>query len=156
MAVEALVGVPMPSLPAWSRILQHLGLVSLPGKPIRPMNAAHAVTFQRDSLALILPIAGGLPRVFFGLAAASALAAIAASASAQLVTIANTVSDDLYYGLLNKTASPGRRLLIAPLRHAGLFVCSFLWPAKAGASTPSDGLSRLSLSAPEPFLPFSC
>src|SRR5208283_4415048 len=104
MAGEALVGVPVPSLPTWSRILQHLGLISLPGNQFDPMNAAHTVTFERDSLALILPIASGLPRVFFGLAAASALAAIAASASGQLVAIANTVSDDLYFGFLNKNA----------------------------------------------------
>ncbi len=135
MAVEALVGVPMPSLPAWSRILQHLGLVSLPGNQFDPMNAAHAVTFQRDSLALILPIAGGLPRVFFGLVAASALAAIAASASAQLVTIANTVSDDLYFGLLSKTASPGRRLLIA--RFAMLVFCVFVFVASQSRNIDS-------------------
>ena len=96
MAMEALVGVPMPSLPAWSKLLQHLGLVSLPGNQFDPMNAAHAVTFQRDSVALILPLAGGLPRVFFGLTAVSALAAMAASATAQLVAIANSVSDESY------------------------------------------------------------
>jgi cation/acetate symporter len=121
MAMEALVGVPMPSLPAWSKLLQHLGLVSLPGNQFDPMNAAHAVTFQRDTVALILPLAGGLPRVFFGLTAVSALAAMAASASSQLVAIANSVSDDLYAGFLNKTATPGSRLLLA--RFTMLVVC---------------------------------
>ena len=139
MAVEALVGVPMPSLPAWSRILQHLGLVSLPGNQFDPMNAAHAVTFQRDSLALILPIAGGLPRVFFGLVAASALAAIAASASAQLVTIANTVSDDLYFGLLSKTASPGRPAAHRPFRHAGFLCVRFCGQPKPEHQFPPMG-----------------
>lgn len=115
MAVEALVGVPAPSLPAWSRVLQHLGLVSLPVNQFDPMNAARNVSFERDTLALILPVAAGLPRVFFGLAAASALAAISACASGQLVAIANTVSDDLYAGFLNKSASPARRLLAARL-----------------------------------------
>jgi cation/acetate symporter len=66
-------------------------------------------------VALILPVAGSLPRVFFGLAAASALSAISACASGHLVAIANTVSDDLYSGFLNKSASPARRLLAARL-----------------------------------------
>ncbi len=133
MAVEALVGVPMPSLPAWSRLLQHLGLVTLPGNQFDPMNAAHSVTFQRDTLALILPIAGGLPRVFFGLAGASALAAIAASASAQLLAIANTVSDDLFGGFLSKSATPGRRLLLPALPcWFSAQLCS--WPARTGTS----------------------
>jgi cation/acetate symporter len=115
MAVEALVGVPAPNLPAWSRILQQLGLVALPGNQFDPLNAARAVTFQRDSVALILPVAGSLPRVFFGLAAASALAALAACAAGHLVAIANIVSDDLYHGLLSRAASPARRLFIARL-----------------------------------------
>lgn len=115
MAIEALVGVPMPSLPAWSRILQHLSLVSLPVNQFDPMNAARNVSFERDTVALLLPIAGSLPRVFFGLTAASALAAISACASGQLVAIANTVSDDVYSGFLNKGASPTRRLLAARL-----------------------------------------
>jgi cation/acetate symporter len=115
MAVEALVGVPAPNLPAWGRILQQLGLVTLPGNQFDPVNAVRAVTFQRDSLALILPVAGSLPRVFFGLAAASALAALAACAAGHLVALANTVSDDLYHGFLSKGASPARRLFIARL-----------------------------------------
>ena len=127
MAVEALVGVPVPNLPAWSRALQQLGLVALPGNRFDTMNAAQAVTFQRDTLALILPVAGGLPRVFFGLAAAAALAALASCASAQLVATANSMSDDLYCGFMNKSASPARRLLAARL--AMLLVISVVFVA---------------------------
>lgn len=115
MAIEGLAGIPVSNLPSWSRILQQLGLVSLPGSQFGSLGPAQQVTFQRDSLALILPIAGGLPRVFFGLAGASALAAISACAAGQLVAIGNTLSDDLYHGFLNKNASPGRRLLFARL-----------------------------------------
>ncbi len=132
MAVEALVGVPAPSLPVWSRLLQHLGLVSLPGNQFDPMNAAHSVTFQRDSLALILPIAGGLPRVFFGLVATSALAAIVASASSQLLATANAVSDDLFGGFLSRSATPGRRLLIA--RFTMLVLCAVAFAASQSRS----------------------
>ena len=73
MAMEALVGVPASDLPAWARTLQQLGLISLPRNAFDTLNpAAQRVTFERDTLALILPLAGSLPRVFFGLAAASA------------------------------------------------------------------------------------
>jgi cation/acetate symporter len=113
MVIDALVGVPVSDLPTWSKALQQLGLVSLPGNQFDQLNAAQRVTFQRDSLALILPMAGNLPRVFFGLAAASALAALSACAAGHLVTIANTASDDLFHGFWNKSASPARRLLVA-------------------------------------------
>ncbi len=125
MAIEALVGVPLPNLPSWARVLQQLDLVTLPGNQFDPMNAARGVSFQRDSLALILPVAASLPRVFFGLAAASALAVISACAGGHLVAMANTVSDDLYYGFLRKNASPGRRLLIARL--AMLLFCVLIF-----------------------------
>ncbi len=124
MAIEALVGVPVSDLPTWAKALQQLGLVSMSGSQFDQFSAAQRVTFQRDSVALILPVAGSLPRVFFGLAAASALAAVAACASGHLVAIANTVSDDLYGGMLNKSASTARRLLIAraAMLFAGFFV----------------------------------
>jgi cation/acetate symporter len=115
MAVQGLIGVPAPNLPTWGKALQQLGLVTLPLNQFDTLNAAGRVTFQRDTVALLLPIAGGLPRVFLGLAAASALAALSACAAGHLVAIANTVSDDLYFGNVNTSAPPSRRFLIARL-----------------------------------------
>jgi cation/acetate symporter len=147
MAVEALVGIPAPNLPAWSRALQQLGLVSLPAGRFDTMNAAQGVTFQRDTLALILPVAGNLPRVFFGLAAAAALAALSSCASGHLVAMANTMSDDLYYGALNKGASPARRLLVARL--AMLLAATVVFAITQGREVDSLRwvLSAFSLSA---------
>ncbi|ADP72335.1 Na+/solute symporter [Rhodomicrobium vannielii ATCC 17100] len=124
MAVEALIGVPVSDLPAWARALQQLGFISLPGNQFEQLGGAQRVTFQPDSLALILPMAGQLPRVFFGLAAAALLAAIAACAAGHLVALANTVSDDIYHGTLRRNASPARRLLVARLSMIvfGIFV----------------------------------
>ncbi len=147
MAIEALVGVPVPSLPAWSRVLQHIGLVSLPANQFDPMNATRHVSFERDSVAFILPIAGSLPRVFFGLTAASALAAIAACASGHLVAIANTVSDDLYLGFLNKGASPGRRLLVARLTMLLLSVLVFIAVQNRAIDSLRWVIAAFSLSA---------
>jgi cation/acetate symporter len=147
MAIEALVGVPIPSLPAWSRILQHIGLVSLPANQFDPMNATRNVSFERDSVAFILPIAGSLPRVFFGLTGASALAAISACASGHLVAIANTVSDDLYLGFLNKGASPGRRLLVARLTMLLLSVLVFVVTQSRAIDSLRWVIAAFSLSA---------
>jgi len=147
MAVESLVGVPIPNLPAWSRTLQQLGLVTLPANRFDTMNASQAVTFQRDSLALILPIAGGLPRVFFGLAAAAALAALAACASGQLVATANMISDDVYHGNFNTSASPGRRLSVARFAMLGVSILAFLVSQSQQADPLPWVLSAFSFSA---------
>jgi cation/acetate symporter len=124
MAVEALIGVPVSDLPTWARALQQLGFISLPGNQFEQLGGSQRVTFQPDSLALILPMAGQLPRVFFGLAAAALLAAVSACAAGHLVALANTVSDDIYHGILKRSASPARRLLVARLSMIvfGLFI----------------------------------
>jgi cation/acetate symporter len=147
MAVESLVGVPIPQLPAWSRTLQQLGLVTLPANRFDTINASQAVTFQRDSLALILPIAGGLPRVFFGLAAAAAMAAIASCASGQLVSIANIISDDIYYGSLRKSASPGQRLLVARTAMLAISIGAFFVSQTQSVDALRWVLSAFALSA---------
>jgi cation/acetate symporter len=147
MATEALLGVALPDLPTWSQLLKQLGLVTIPANQFDTIGTAQRVLFQRDSLAFVLPVAGGLPRVFFGLAAAAALAALSACASAQLAAIGTIVSDDLYFGTLNKGASPARRLLIARLFMllCGLAVLVIL---QKGAPDPLRWvIAALSLSA---------
>ncbi len=148
MAVEALIGVPASDLPAWARTLQQLGLINLPANQFDTFNAAaQRVTFHRDSLALILPMAGNLPRVFFGLAAASALAALSACAAGHLVAAANTVSDDVYHGTLNKTASPGRRLLVARLSMLLFAVLAFIIMQNLAADPLRWAIAAFSLSS---------
>jgi cation/acetate symporter len=153
MAVEALVGVPAPNLPAWSRALQQLGLVSLPANRFDTIGAAQGVTFQRDTVALILPLAANLPRVFFGLAAAAALAALAACASGQLVAIATMVSDDLYYGGFNKSASPSARLLVARLSMMLFCIAVFMVAQNQPIDSLRWAVSAFSLSAGTFFAP---
>ena len=148
MAVEALVGVPASDLPAWARALQQLGLINLPANQYDSFNAAaQRVTFHRDSLALILPVAGNLPRVFFGLAAASALAALSACAAGHLVAVANTVSDDVYHAFLNKAASPGRRLMVARLTMLIFAVAVFIIAQNVAADPLRWAIAAFSLSS---------
>lgn len=115
MTLEQLVGLSPSEIPAWGRVLQQLGFVSLPVNQFDPLSASSRVTFQRDTIALVLPVAGSLPRVFLGIAAAAALAALSACAAGHLVAIANTVSDDLYHGAVHRSASNSRRFLVARL-----------------------------------------
>ncbi len=148
MVVEALIGVPGSDLPAWARMLQQLGLINLPASQFDTFNVgAQRVTFYRDSLALILPMAGNLPRVFFGLAAASALAALSACAAGHLAAAANTVSDDVYHGFLNKTASPGRRLLVARLSMLFFAVLAFIIMQNGTADPLRWAIAAFSLSS---------
>jgi cation/acetate symporter len=153
MAVEALAGVPVSNLPAWSHILQQLGLVSLQDNQFDPMSAARAVSFQRDSLALILPVAGTLPRVFFGLVAASALAAISACASGHLTAIGNTVSDDLYHGVLSPRSSPARQLAVARFSMLAACVVAFLFAERQTADPLRWVIAAFSLSSGTFFAP---
>ena len=148
MAVDALIGTPASDLPVWARALQQLGLISLPANQFDSFNAAaQRVTFQRDSLALILPVAGSLPRVCFGLAAASALAALSACAAGHLVAMANTVSDDVYHEFLNKAASPGRRLLMARLTMLLLAVTAFIMTQNLATDPLRWAIAAFSLSS---------
>ncbi len=148
MAIEALIGVPASDLPAWAKALQQLGLISLPGNQFDSLNAAaQRVTFQRDTVVLILPVAGNLPRVFFGLAAASALAALSACAAGHLVAVANSVSDDLYHGLVNKSASPARRLLVARLAMLLFGVLVFIITQNRAADPFRWAIAAFSLSS---------
>ncbi len=148
MAVEALIGAPASDLPAWAKALQQLGLISLPVNQFDSFNAAaQSVMFHRDSLALILPAAGNLPRVFFGLAAAAALAALSACAAGHLVAVANTVSDDIYHGALNKAASPARRLMAARLMMFILASAAFVVAESAAVDPLRWVLAAFSLSS---------
>ncbi len=148
MALELLVGVPASDLPAWARALQQLGLISLPGNQFDSLNAAaQRVTFQRDSVALILPVAGNLPRVFFGLAAASALAALSACAAGHLTAVANAFSDDIYHGLVNRAASPGRRLTVARLAMLFAGLLTFIATQYMVADPLRWAIAALSLSS---------
>jgi cation/acetate symporter len=154
MAIEALVGVPASDLPAWARALQQLGFISLPVNQFDSLSpGAQRVMFQRDTLALILPVAGNLPRVFFGLAAASALAALSACAAGHLVALANSASDDLYHGLVNRSASPARRLLVARLAMLLFAVIVFLITQNQSADPLRWAIEAFSLSAGTFFAP---
>jgi len=62
---------------------------------------------------LATPEIAGLPYVISGLVAAGGLAAALSTADGLLLTIANALSHDLYYKIINPKASPGVRITVS-------------------------------------------
>jgi cation/acetate symporter len=73
------------------------------------------LSISPDMIILAAPEITGLPYVISGLVAAGALAAALSTADGLLLTIANAISHDVYYHLVNKSASHQRRVTIAKI-----------------------------------------
>jgi len=73
------------------------------------------LSISPDMIILAAPEIAGLPYVISGLVAAGALAAALSTADGLLLTIANAISHDVYYHLVNKSATHQRRVTIAKI-----------------------------------------
>ncbi|MFM6922558.1 MAG: sodium:solute symporter family transporter, partial [Polynucleobacter victoriensis] len=71
------------------------------------------ISISPDMIILAAPEIAGLPYVISGLVAAGALAAALSTADGLLLTIANAFSHDIYYHLIDKTASHQKRVTAA-------------------------------------------
>ncbi len=71
------------------------------------------ITLGQDVIVLATPEIVGLPYVISGLVAAGGLAAALSTADGLLLTIANALSHDVYYKMVNPNASTQRRLVMA-------------------------------------------
>jgi cation/acetate symporter len=71
------------------------------------------IVLGQDIIVLATPEIAGLPYVVSGLVAAGGLAAALSTADGLLLTIANALSHDVYYKMLDPHASTKRRLTIA-------------------------------------------
>ena len=70
-------------------------------------------TIAADTIVLATPEIAGLPYVIAGLVAAGGLAAALSTADGLLLAIANALSHDVYYQMVDHTASTKRRLTVA-------------------------------------------
>jgi cation/acetate symporter len=68
---------------------------------------------QNDAIVISTPEIAGLPYVIAGLVAAGGLAAALSTADGLLLAIANALSHDIYYRMIDKDASTQRRLIVA-------------------------------------------
>jgi len=110
-----LVGSSFANLPAWAANWAKvdptlLSIVDINGDGI--VQLAEIVLGQ-DIIVLATPEIAGLPYVISALVAAGGLAAALSTADGLLLTIANALSHDVYYKMLDPHASTKRRLAIA-------------------------------------------
>jgi cation/acetate symporter len=71
------------------------------------------ITIGNDLIVLAMPEIAGLPYVISGLVAAGGLAAALSTADGLLLTIANALSHDVYYKMVDPNAPSTRRLVVS-------------------------------------------
>ena len=70
---------------------------------------------SRDGVALSLPIMAGLPFILVVFAATAGIAATLAAGAAHAFAVGTTISNDLYHGMIHRSATPGKRMIVARL-----------------------------------------
>jgi len=93
-----------------------------------------------DIIVLATPEIGGLPYVVSGMVAAGGLAAALSTADGLLLTIANALSHDLYYKMIDPNASTARRVTLSKI----LLLVVALAAASVAAQKPADILFLVS------------
>jgi cation/acetate symporter len=98
------------------------------------------ISIGGDIIVLATPEIGGLPYVVSGLVAAGGLAAALSTADGLLLTIANALSHDLYYKVIDPNASTARRVMVSK----ALLLVVALCAAYVAAQKPADILFLVS------------
>jgi cation/acetate symporter len=93
-----------------------------------------------DIIVLATPEIGGLPYVISGMVAAGGLAAALSTADGLLLTIANALSHDLYYKMIDPNAPTSRRVALSK----ALLLVVALCAAGVAAQKPADILFLVS------------
>jgi cation/acetate symporter len=111
-----LVGTPYAELPAWAAAWQKVDGGAL--LTLRDWNGDGIVQLAEmridpDVVVLATPEIAGLPYVISGLVAAGGLAAALSTADGLLLTMANALSHDLYYKMIDPNASTSKRIAIS-------------------------------------------
>ena len=137
-----LIGTPIDQLPAWVAAWNKvdptlLSIVDMNKDGILQLNE---MSIGGDIVVLATPEIGGLPYVISGLVAAGGLAAALSTADGLLLTIANALSHDLYYKMIDPNASTERRVTISK----ALLLIVALAAATVAAQKPADILFLVS------------
>ena len=107
------VGSSLNILPDWVASWGRVGLVRIEDLNGDGILQLAELSLNTDVIVLATPEIAGLPYVVSGLVAAGGLAAALSTADGLLLTIANALSHDLYYKVINPKASAHRRLVIS-------------------------------------------
>ena len=133
---SALVGSSFASLPAW---VSNWAAVDKTLMSITDINKDGIVQLAEiviggDLIVLATPEIAGLPYVISGLVAAGGLAAALSTADGLLLTIANALSHDVYYKMIDPNAPTVRRLAVSK----GLLLVVALIAAYVTSLKPGD------------------
>ena len=150
-----IIGRDLASIRPWLFTWGELGLIQICGKnavnPEAILAACKAIAghpgvvrlqdfvINTDVIVLSTPEIAGLPYVISGLVAAGGLAAALSTADGLLLAIANALSHDIYYKMLDPNAPTFRRLLVARV----LLVIVAIGAAATAATKPSDILAMV-------------
>jgi cation/acetate symporter len=112
---NVLVGTPFDKLPAWvgSWAKVDPALLSIADINKDGILQLGEMRIGGDIIVLATPEIAGLPYVISGLVAAGGLAAALSTADGLLLTIANALSHDLYYKMIDPNASTAKRVMIS-------------------------------------------
>ncbi len=139
---SVLVGTPFTELPRWisewSRVDPSLLSVADVNKD--GIFQLGEMKIGGDIIVLATPEIAGLPYVISGMVAAGGLAAALSTADGLLLTIANALSHDLYYKMINPNAPTSRRVMISKILLLFVALCAAL----VAAQKPADILFLVS------------
>ena len=139
---NGLVGSSFDNLPAWVSAWSKVdpSLLSLTDINKDGLVQLNELSIGSDIIVLATPEIAGLPYVVSGLIAAGGLAAALSTADGLLLTVANALSHDLYYKLIDPKASTARRVTISKM----LLLVVALAAAYVAAQKPADILFLVS------------
>ena len=137
-----LVGTPFDQLPAWVSAWHKvdpslLSVVDINKDNILQLNE---LSMSGDVVVLLTPELAGLPYVISGLVAAGGLAAALSTADGLLLTIANSLGHDLYFKMIDPSASTVSRVTVSKI----LLLIVALLAAYVAAQKPADILFLVS------------
>jgi cation/acetate symporter len=140
--LSTLVGTPFDRLPEWISAWNRVDptLLSVTDVNRDGLLQLGEMKIGGDIIVLATPAIGGLPYVISGMVAAGGLAAALSTADGLLLTIANALSHDLYYKMIDPNAPTARRVAISK----ALLLVVALLAAFVAAQKPADILFLVS------------
>ena len=153
---QNIIGTDMANLPQWIYTYGNLELVKICGANATTLEVIRAacatagsadgvlqlqdLAINTDVIVLSTPEIAGMPYVIAGLVAAGGLAAALSTADGLLLAIANALSHDIYYKMVDPNAATHRRLTVARV----LLVVVAIIAAYTASTRPADILAMVS------------
>lgn len=135
---ENVINKAFTDLPQWIYVWGSSGKVLICGADASSLEAIKAAcgsktvvgladfSIAQDVIVIATPEIGGLPFVITGLVGAGGLAAALSTADGLLLAMANALSHDIYYKMIDPEAPTGRRLVVARIILFGVAVLGAL------------------------------